>query len=135
MTTMVRSTTARDGLLRLALRADAALSAAGGLVFLIAGGGLDSLLGPNAWVLRLLGVALVGYGAAVWTVATAATISRRSASTVIGANLASTVASVVVLIGGWLPLTTAGVVATLGMALYTTVFADLQFMGLRRRDR
>ncbi len=128
---MVRST-ARDGLLRLALRADAALSAAGGLVFVIAAGGLDSLLGPNAWVLRLLGVALVGYGAAVWTVAAAGTISRASAWTVIVANLVSTVASVVVLLADWLTLTTTGVVVTLAMALYTTVFADLQYLGLRR---
>jgi hypothetical protein len=132
MTTTARPTTARDGLLRLALRADAAGSAAAGVLFLAAAGGLDSLLGPDAWVLRALGAVFVGYAVWVWTVAAAAVIARPSAAAVIAANLVSTVVGVAALVAGWLPLTTAGVVVTVALALYTTVFADLQYLGLRR---
>lgn len=79
-------TTTRDGLLRLALRADAALSA----------------------------------------------IDRRLAWAVVAGNVAWAVVSVIALIADWLPLTTAGAVVTVVMALHTSVFADLQFLGLRR---
>lgn len=134
MTTTVRPTrsTTRDGLLRLALRADAGLSGAAGVLLLLAAGGLDSLLGPDAWLLRGVGAVFVGYAAWVWKVAAPAVIARSSARIVIGANLASTVLGVVVLLAGWLPLTTTGVVVTVALALYTTVFADLQYLGLRR---
>ena len=51
---------------------------------------------------------------------------------VIIANIACTVAAVVVVLGGWLPLTTAGVVMTLACGVYTLVFAELQYQGVRR---
>lgn len=136
MTALSSTVTAtRDGLLRIALRADAGLSALAGLPFLLAAGQLDSLLGPPGWALRLLGAALVGYGVLVWLVAAPARIDRRLAWTVVAGNTAWAVLSVIALIADWLPLTTAGVVVTVIMALHTSVFADLQFLGLRRLAR
>jgi hypothetical protein len=128
-------TATRDGLLRLALRADAALSTAAGVPFLLAAGALDSELGPSAGALRLLGAVLVGYGVLVWLVAAPERIDRRLAWTVVAANTAWAVVSVIALVADWLPVTTAGVVVTVIMALHTSVFADLQFFGLRRADR
>jgi len=135
MTALSTLTATRDGLLRLALRADAALSAAAGLPFLLDAGPLSSLLGPSAGSLRLLGAALVGYGVLVWLIAAPARIDRRLAWTVVAGNAAWAVVSAIALLDGWLPLSTAGVVVTVIMALHTSVFADLQFLGLRRLAR
>jgi hypothetical protein len=135
LSTPASRTASRDGLLRLALRADAVLSAAAGVPFLVAAGPLSSALGPSSWALRLLGGFLVAYGIAVWLVAAPERIDRRLAWTVTAGNMAWAVVSVVALVADWLPLTTAGVVVTVVMALHTSVFGDLQFLGLRRLRR
>ena len=57
---------------------------------------------------------------------------RGAGIAVIIANVACTVAAVVVVLAGWLPLTTAGVVMTLATGAYTLVFAELQYQGLLR---
>ena len=51
------------------------------------------------------------------------------------ANLLFTVAAVVVVLARPVDLTTAGVVAVLAGGVYTLVFADLQYLGLRRMRR
>jgi hypothetical protein len=48
------------------------------------------------------------------------------------ANVVYTVAAVGVVLAGVWPLTTLGVVFTLGSGVYTLVMADLQYLGLRR---
>ncbi len=48
------------------------------------------------------------------------------------ANLLFTVAAVLVVLARPVELTTAGVVAVLAGGVYTLVFADLQYLGLRR---
>ena len=130
LSTSIRTT--RDGLLRLALRADAALSAVAGVPFLLAAGPLSTALGPPRWALWELGAVLVGYGALVWTMAARPQINRRAAWAVVVGNIVWAVLSAIALLAGWLPLTTAGVVVTVVMALHCSVFADLQFLGLRR---
>ncbi len=57
---------------------------------------------------------------------------RGPAIAVIIANIVCTVAAVVVVLGGWLPLTIAGVVMTLACGVYTAIFAALQYQGVRR---
>ena len=47
-------------------------------------------------------------------------------------NVVFTVAAVAVVLAGVWPLTTMGVVLTLGSGVYTLVMADLQYLGLRR---
>lgn len=127
--------TTRDGLLRLALRADGVLSAASGLPFLLAAGPLSSALGPSSSSLRLLGAFFVAYGVLVWLAATPRHIDRRVAWAIVAGNTAWTVVSVVALVADWLPVTTAGVLVAVVIAVATGVFADLQFLGLRRSDR
>jgi CHASE2 domain-containing sensor protein len=51
---------------------------------------------------------------------------------VVIANLMYTVAAVVFVLADWMPLTTTGVVLTLATGIYTAVFAELQYQGLRR---
>jgi hypothetical protein len=43
-----------------------------------------------------------------------------------------TVAAVVHVLADWMPLTTLGVVLTLATGVYTLVFAELQYQGVRR---
>jgi hypothetical protein len=128
-------TTTRDGLLRLALRADAAISAVAGVPLLLAGGPLADELGPSSVLLRLFGAAFVVYGAVVWRLAARPAIPRGPVLAVIVGNALGAILVIVDLVEGWLPLTTAGVVVAVGLALHTTVFADLQFLGLRRAGR
>jgi hypothetical protein len=47
-------------------------------------------------------------------------------------NLLFTVASVVLVLADVFPLTTTGVVLTLATGVYTLVFAELQYQGVRR---
>jgi hypothetical protein len=51
---------------------------------------------------------------------------------VIGGNVLYTVASVIFVLAGAIPLTTTGIVLTLAAGVYTLVMADLQYMGVRR---
>ncbi|HVQ99045.1 MAG TPA: hypothetical protein VMS16_09640, partial [Mycobacterium sp.] len=57
---------------------------------------------------------------------------RRAGAYVIAANIVFTVAAVAVVAAGSLPLTTVGVAATLASGFYTTSFAYLQYLGVRR---
>jgi hypothetical protein len=47
-------------------------------------------------------------------------------------NLVYTALAVLVVLAGIWPLTTMGVVLTLGTGVFTLVMADLQYVGLRR---
>jgi hypothetical protein len=51
---------------------------------------------------------------------------------VVVGNVVYTVAAVGDVLAGVWPLTTMGVVLTLGSGVYTLVMADLQYLGLRR---
>ena len=46
--------------------------------------------------------------------------------------MACTVAAVVVVVGGFAPLTGTGVAGTLATGAYTAAFAVLQYLGVRR---
>ncbi|MCV6982603.1 hypothetical protein H7I53_20560, partial [Mycolicibacterium pulveris] len=48
------------------------------------------------------------------------------------ANIVCTLAAIAVVAADWVPLTSAGVAATLGSGIYTAVFALLQYLGVRR---
>jgi len=57
---------------------------------------------------------------------------RKPGIAVIAANLLYTVGAVVFVVSDWMSLTTIGVVGTLATGVYTLVFAELQYQGLRR---
>jgi hypothetical protein len=58
-------------------------------------------------------------------------VLRPGVAVVVG-NVVYTVAALGVVLAGVWPLTTMGVVLTLGSGVYTLVMADLQYLGLRR---
>ncbi|OBK79463.1 hypothetical protein [Mycobacterium sp. 1274761.0] len=118
-------------LLRFALRADATLCAAVGLFVAMAADPLSRLSGLSATSEFIAGAALVGYGVALYAGARVPDVRRLGVGVLVG-NVAFAVLVTVVLIAGWLPLTTFGVASTLTFTALTVAFAYAQYLGVRR---
>jgi hypothetical protein len=123
---------ARDRLLRVALKLDSAGSAAVGVVCLVGAGGLDTPLGAPTTMLAPLGAFLLAYAATLWFLATRRHISRPAAAVVIGGNAFWVAASVLLVIGDAVPLTTLGTASMIAQAVAVALVADLQILGLWR---
>ncbi|HEX2214680.1 MAG TPA: hypothetical protein VHH12_14755 [Mycobacterium sp.] len=120
-----------DSLLRFALRADATLCAAVGLVVAMAADPLSRLSGLSATSEWIAGAALVGYGAALYLAAGVRDVHRLGAGVLAG-NIAFALAIVVVLVADWLPLTAVGVASTVAFTAVTLGCAYAQYLGVRR---
>ena len=120
-----------DSLLRFALRADATLTGLGGLVAAAAANPLSSLTGLTPVQLYGASAFLIGYGLVVFALAALPDLRRAGVGVVI-ANVAFTLATAAIVVDDVVPLTGAGVVATLASGGYTAFFAALQYLGVRR---
>ena len=120
-----------DSLLRFAMRADATLCAALGLLVAMAADPLSKLSGLSSTAEWATGAGFVAYGALLYVLAAVGDI-RRVGIGVVAANVAFVAAVVTVLAAGWLPLTALGVVMTLAITAATLAFAYLQYLGVRR---
>jgi len=78
-----------------------------------------------------MGAFLIAYGVVVFGLATLPSV-RRAGMAVIIANVAYTVAAIVLVLADVFPLTSTGVVLNLAAGVYTLVFAELQYQGWRR---
>jgi hypothetical protein len=125
------ATTADDGrLLRIALRVDAVTSGGLGLVALAGAPLVSGLTGAPEPALRGVGGFLVLFGIALLALAARRTMPVPLVWTVVAGNLAWVAASAAV--GLLAPLTVVGTVVVLVQALGVAVFADLEWLGLRR---
>lgn len=124
-----------NGLLRLALKLDAVASGALGALLLVTATVLDDLLGIPLALLVPVGLFLLAYAAFVWIVGTRRRINRTAAWIVVALNLVWVADSVVVVLAGLFSLTGLGVAFVLAQAVAVLLFADLQFLGLRRGRR
>jgi hypothetical protein len=129
-TTLDRKGT-RDGLLRFAMRADAAITGVAGLVGVPLAGWLAATSGTTKAFEYGMAAFFIGYGVLVLWLATLPSLRRAGIAVVIG-NLLYTVAAVVLVLADAFPLTATGVVLTLGSGVYTLFFAELQYQGWRR---
>jgi hypothetical protein len=129
-TTLDRKGT-RDGLLRLAMRADAAISGVAGLTGVPLAGYLATVSGTTKAFEYGMAAFLISYGVLVLWLATLPSVRRAGMAVVLG-NLLYTVAAVVMVLTDVFPLTATGVVVTLGSGIYTLFFAELQYQGWRR---
>jgi hypothetical protein len=129
-TTLDRKGT-RDGLLRLAMRADAAISGVAGLAGVPLAGYLATVSGTTKAFEYGMAAFLISYGVLVFWLATLPSVRRAGMAVVLG-NLLYTVAAVVMVLTDVFPLTATGVVVTLGSGIYTLFFAELQYQGWRR---
>jgi hypothetical protein len=120
----------RDNLLRTVLKLDAAASGAMGVLLAAGAGLLSGPLGSSVPVLVGVGLFLIAFAAAVWVVATRPTISRPAVWTLIVLNLVWVVESIVFATGD--ALTGLGTVLVVAQAAAVVLFADLEFVGLRR---
>jgi hypothetical protein len=120
-----------DSLLRFAMRLDATLSGAIGLFIALMADSLSSLTGLNSVAEFTGGALLVLCGLAVFGLAASPDL-RRAGIAIIGGNIVLTVAALIVLAVGALPLTQTGVAATLATGSYTALMGYLQYLGVRR---
>ncbi|MFI6082909.1 hypothetical protein ACIBBB_18345 [Streptomyces sp. NPDC051217] len=120
------------GLLRLALRLDAAATGAVGAAALIGCAALDSALGLPAAFLAGTGAFLVLYALFVARVSTARAPHRTAVRLVIGSNLAWFALGVLTAAAGWLDPTGLGTALIVVQAVAVLGFADLQLYALRR---
>jgi hypothetical protein len=120
-----------DSLLRFAMRADAILTGLAGLAGIPLAGWLAETSGTTTTFEYSMSAFFIGYGVVVFGLAALPAVRVPGIAVVI-ANLMYTVAAVVFVLADWMPLTTTGVVLTLATGIYTAVFAELQYQGLRR---
>jgi hypothetical protein len=123
-----------DSLLRFAMRADAVLTGLAGIAALPFAGWLAEMAGTSKAFEYSMSAFFIAYGVVVLVLAQLPSV-RKPGIAVITANLLYTVAAVAFVLSGWMPLTTMGVVGTLATGVYTLVFAELQYQGVRRIKR
>jgi hypothetical protein len=127
----VPATTTRDAFLRFALRLDAVISGVMGVVGVAIAPQLSSLSGTTTAFEYTLSAFFIVYGVTVVALSRRPSVRQTGRAVVIG-NLVYTVATVIAVLAGVWPLTTTGIVLTLGSGVFTLVMADLQYLGLRR---
>ena len=128
----MKTDTAHPSLLRRALLAEIVVTGSAGLLLALAAGPLGDLFDLPVALLRIAGVFLLPYTAFVAYVATRAAIPRRGAWAIVGLNLAWAVASLLLLVTGWVDPSGIGIAFVVAQALIVAGFADVQYLGLRR---
>ena len=118
--------------LRRALVLDALASGATALLVIAIAELLEGLLGLPAALLRGAGMLLVPYVAFVVYAALRESIARPAVWTIIAANALWAVASVLLLVSGFVAPTALGYAFVIAQALVVALFAEIQYMGLRR---
>jgi hypothetical protein len=124
--------TRQNMFLRYALLADAIASGATGLLMIAGADLLEGLLGLPAALTREAGLLLVPYVAFVAWVGTREAISRPAVQAVIALNVLWVFGSIGLLMSGWIAPTVLGYAFVIAQAIVVGVFAELQFIGLRR---
>ncbi|MFH8408340.1 hypothetical protein ACH4FX_26600 [Streptomyces sp. NPDC018019] len=126
---------AGSDLLRTALRTDSWSTAAFGVVMLAGGKPLSDPLGlPMTWSVPF-GIAMLGGAAALALIAGYPRVPTGPATAVVVGNALSCVAMLLLTFSGLIPLTGLGTAFMVIGAVVVAVFADLQYMGLRRHLR
>jgi hypothetical protein len=120
-----------DSLLRFAMRADATLTGLAGLAVAAAADPISARTGLTSLQEYGMGAFFVALGLGVFILAALPDL-RRAGTGVVIANIVYTLVTVVVVAVGFLPLTAVGVAAMLASGVYTTSFAYLQYLGVRR---
>lgn len=130
MTALTHSTRT-DSLLRLGMRADAVLTGLMGIVGLPLAGWVAHVAGTTVGFERAMAAFFVAYGVVVFALSTLRSVLTPGLVVIIG-NVAFTIGAVALVLADVFPLTTLGVVLTLGSGVYTLAFAELQYVGWRR---
>jgi len=122
----------RSPVLRQGLLADAVITGVTGLVMFFGASVLASLLELPEALLRYAGLALLPFVAYVTYVATRERLHRPAVWAVILINALWVAAGIVLLLSGWIAPNALGAVFVIVQALAVAVFADIQYLGVRR---
>ena len=120
--------------LRFALLADAVASGATGLMMIAGADLLTGLLGLPVALMREAGLLLVPYVALVAFVGTRQAIPHGAVKAIIALNVAWVAGSIGLLMSGIVAPTVLGYAFVIFQAVVVGVFAELQFIGLRREQ-
>jgi hypothetical protein len=118
--------------LRRAIQADAAVSGAMAVLLVAGAGLLAPLLNLPEAFLRNTGLVLVVYAALVGFLGTRATMAKAAVWAVIAVNALWTLDSLALLASGWVSPNLLGQAFVVMQAVAVGVFAELQYVGLRR---
>jgi len=118
--------------LRFALLGDAIASGATGLMMIAGADLLTGLLGLPVDLMRGAGLLLIPYVAFVAFVSTRRNIPHEGVKAIIALNIIWVVGSVVLLLSGFVAPTVPGYAFVVFQAIVVGVFAELQFVALRR---
>jgi hypothetical protein len=119
-------------LLRRALIADTIFSGVGAAAMVLDSETLASLLNLPDALLRETGLFLIAYTALVGWLGTRTSIPKALVMLVVAGNAAWTLASIALLFSGAVTPNLLGTIAIVAQAIATGVFAELQYVGLRR---
>ena len=132
MNTIAVNPTTQPSLLRRVLLADSVVVGASGVLLALAAGPLGDLFELPVLLLRIVGLALLPYAAFVYYVASRERIPRSGAWAVVGFNMLWVVASLLLLVTGWVDPSGIGIAFIIAQALLVAAFADVEYLGLRR---
>jgi hypothetical protein len=118
--------------LRRALLADAVFSGVAGLGFTFGAGAFASLFNLPEMLLREVGLFLIAYAAFVGWLGTRQTTMKVLVLIMIAGNAAWTLGSIALLFSGSVAPNLFGMVMVVAQAIATGVFAELQYIGLRK---
>ena len=118
--------------LRRALIADAIFSGVSALALTFGAGAFAALLSLPEALLRETGLFLIAYAAFVGWLGTRQTMMKALVLIVITGNAAWTLGSIALLFSGAVSPNLPGMVMVVAQAIATGVFAELQYIGLRK---
>ena len=127
-------TLAISSFLRRALVVDAVVTGATAVLLVVAAGILGPWLEVPEPLLRYAGVALIPFVIYVAFVARRDVVPRPSVLAIIGLNFAWVAASLWLLLGGPIQPNAVGYAFIIAQALVVALFAEVQYVGLRRSD-
>ena len=115
-----------------ALLADAVFSGVAAVTLTLGAGALAPFLNLPDVLLRETGLFLIAYTALVGWLATRPSLPRAIVMVVVAGNAAWTLASIALLFSGAVSPNLLGEIVVIAQAIATGVFAELQYIGLRR---
>jgi len=121
--------------LRRVLALDAVASGATGLLLAAGAGPLAPLLGLPEPLMRPAGVFLIGYAAVIGVMSRRYELPKIAVNMVVALNALWAIESLAILALGWVQPTALGYAFVVFQAVVVGVFAELQFIAVRRTTR
>ncbi len=125
-------TYANSSFLRRVLLADAAISAAAGLMMIFGAALLDGPLGLSAGLLTGAGLSLIPFAVLVAWLTTREILPRAGVWAVIACNVVWAADSILILVSGYVTPTLIGYAFVVAQAVVVAILAELEYIGLRR---